>query len=132
MLIREAAEQSGLSAHTIRYYEKLGLLPHVKRTPAGLRDFSPTDVQFLSFVAALRQTGMPWKRIAVFLKDGCISERMNSREVSPAVVEERLALLEEHKLRLAEQQRELVRLDAEVDRKMQLYTQWLQTQPDGG
>ena len=57
MRIREAVEKSGVSAPAIRYYERLGLLGSVRRTPAGYRAFSDNDVQLLVFLRKARDLG---------------------------------------------------------------------------
>ena len=57
MRIQEAAAKSGVSAPTIRYYEKLGLLGNVRRTHAGYRAFSDNDVQLLVFLRKARDLG---------------------------------------------------------------------------
>jgi DNA-binding transcriptional MerR regulator len=49
MNIREVAERTGLSAHTIRFYEKNGLLPKIRRSEGGIRQFTESDVVFLQF-----------------------------------------------------------------------------------
>lgn len=53
------AEHTGLSAHTLRWYERIGLMPHVDRTHTGQRRFSNRDLDWLDLVAKLRLTGMP-------------------------------------------------------------------------
>jgi DNA-binding transcriptional MerR regulator len=50
---------SGLSAHTLRWYERIGLMPHVDRSHTGQRRFSNRDLDWLELVAKLRLTGMP-------------------------------------------------------------------------
>lgn len=57
--IAEVAERTGLSAHTLRYYERAGLLDEVDRDAAGHRRFGPNDLARLRFVNYLRATGMP-------------------------------------------------------------------------
>lgn len=57
--ISEVAEHTGLSAHTLRWYERIGLMPHVDRTHTGQRRFSNRDLDWLDLVAKLRLTGMP-------------------------------------------------------------------------
>lgn len=58
MNIKEVAERTGLSAHTIRFYERSGLFPKIRRSESGVRDFSDSDVNFLLFMAALKKTGL--------------------------------------------------------------------------
>ena len=73
MKIAEAASASGLSAHTIRFYEKSGLIPWVTRGPDGHRDFSQENLAWLVLLASLRETGMQTKtmqRFARLYRDG--------------------------------------------------------------
>ncbi|MEU5398915.1 MerR family transcriptional regulator [Streptomyces sp. NPDC005963] len=57
--ISEVADFTGLSAHTLRWYERIGLMPHVDRSHTGQRRFSNRDLEWLSLVGKLRLTGMP-------------------------------------------------------------------------
>lgn len=59
MKIAEIAAKTGLSAHTLRYYERIGLLPPVRRDSGGRRSYAPDDMAWLSFLQRLRTTGMP-------------------------------------------------------------------------
>lgn len=61
MRIAEAADRSGLSIDTIRYYEKSGLVPKVGRGRDGQRYFSPENIDWLTLLYWLRETGMPMK-----------------------------------------------------------------------
>jgi MerR family transcriptional regulator, aldehyde-responsive regulator len=121
MFIREVEERTGLSSHTIRYYEKLELLPMIKRTDAGVRNFSESDVRFLSFVGSLKKTGMSLEHITLFLQEGCLVERMQEGKIPEQLIEDRLKLLQEHKQHLLEQQRELESLMNAVNIKTDYY-----------
>ena len=66
MKISEAAKLSGLSADTIRYYEKSGLVPGFSRGSDGHRNFSYKDVEWLTLMYWLRETGMPMKQMNRF------------------------------------------------------------------
>ncbi|MBL1100063.1 MerR family transcriptional regulator [Streptomyces coffeae] len=57
--ISEVAAHTGLSAHTLRWYERIGLMPHVDRTHTGQRRFTNRDLDWLELVGKLRLTGMP-------------------------------------------------------------------------
>ena len=59
MKISKVSEQSGLSADTLRYYEKIGLLPPVNRTESGIRDFSDLDLRRVNFIKCMRTAGLP-------------------------------------------------------------------------
>jgi DNA-binding transcriptional MerR regulator len=58
MKIGELVERSGLSAHTLRYYERIGLLPKISKDVSGQRNYQPSVLVWLAFVAKLRDTGM--------------------------------------------------------------------------
>jgi DNA-binding transcriptional MerR regulator len=110
MTISEAAEASGLTAHTLRYYERAGLLDPVGREAGGRRVYDDADLARIAFLTKLRATGMPIRQVreyADLVRDGEGNER------------ERLALLEEHRdavrERLAEMERHLELIDFKID-----------------
>lgn len=86
--IAEAAEVSGLSAHTLRYYERAGLLEPVSRNGSGHRRYRAADLELIAFLAKLRATGMPIREVRRY------AELMKAGE---ATSEDRLALLEAHR-----------------------------------
>ncbi|MFG3204996.1 MerR family transcriptional regulator [Streptomyces sp. NPDC048192] len=57
--ISEVVAFTGLTAHTLRWYERIGLMPHVDRSHTGQRRYSNSDLDWLDFVTKLRLTGMP-------------------------------------------------------------------------
>ncbi|OPF76822.1 MerR family transcriptional regulator [Streptomyces antioxidans] len=57
--ISEVVAHTGLTAHTLRWYERIGLMPHVDRTHTGQRRFTNRDLDWLDLVGKLRLTGMP-------------------------------------------------------------------------
>lgn len=90
--IAEAAQASGLSAYTLRYYEQIGLIAPIDRR-SGARRYSDTDMRWLEFLVRLRATGMSMRdmqRYAQLLRKGNAA----------ASLAERQALLEEHAARL--------------------------------
>lgn len=56
--ISEVEARTGLTQHTLRWYERIGLMPHVDRSHSGQRRFSDQDLDWLAFVGKLRATGM--------------------------------------------------------------------------
>ncbi|WP_031056137.1 MULTISPECIES: MerR family transcriptional regulator [unclassified Streptomyces] len=71
--ISEVVAYTGLTAHTLRWYERIGLMPHVDRSHTGQRRFSNRDLDWLVFVGKLRLTGMPvadMVRYAELLREG--------------------------------------------------------------
>jgi DNA-binding transcriptional MerR regulator len=59
LTIGQVAAASGVSTHTLRYYEQAGLIQSVGRSAAGHRLYSPADLDWLQFVMRLKATGMP-------------------------------------------------------------------------
>jgi DNA-binding transcriptional MerR regulator len=99
MTIKTAAERSGISAHTLRYYDKEGLLPFVDRDNGGARVFKESDFEWLAIIECMKVTGMPIKDIRVFIGlclagDATLSQRYEiflQRRIS---VKKRIAALE--------------------------------------
>ena len=65
--IAEVAERTHLTAHTLRYYEKEGLLPFIDRSDSGNRDFKDKDLEWLELICCLKNTGMPIKQIKQYI-----------------------------------------------------------------
>ncbi|MFE7230014.1 MerR family transcriptional regulator [Streptomyces sp. NPDC002405] len=57
--ISEVVAFTGLTAHTLRWYERIGLMPHVDRSHTGQRRYTNRDLDWLDLVGKLRLTGMP-------------------------------------------------------------------------
>jgi DNA-binding transcriptional MerR regulator len=112
MSIAEAAEQAGLSVHTLRYYERAGLLAPVERNGSGHRRYTPEDVEWIVVCTKLRATGMPIRRIRDY------AELVREGEGNEA---ERLALLEAHREDVRRQLREVRRNLELIDYKIDLY-----------
>ena len=59
MTIAEVAEQYGLSIDTLRYYEKIGLIPPVTRSRGGIRNYGDMDCLWVGFIKCMRTAGVP-------------------------------------------------------------------------
>ncbi|HSC85560.1 MAG TPA: MerR family transcriptional regulator [Pseudomonas sp.] len=109
MNIQRFAELTGLSAHTLRYYEKIGLLRHVQRGSNGHRHFTPADIQWVEFIKRLKETGMP-------LED--IQQYANLREQGDSTATERMSLLQQHaqslEQRIATESAHLLKLQEKI------------------
>lgn len=64
--ITQAAKKMNLTTYTLRYYDREGLLPNVERDKSGNRTFSKDDMETLSLICCLKNTGMPIKEIKQF------------------------------------------------------------------
>jgi DNA-binding transcriptional MerR regulator len=95
----QAAEQSGFSIDTLRYYERIGLLDDIDRTPTGHRLFHDEDLEWLGVLRCLRDTGMPiaqMRRYAELARCGpaTLAERLSLLNRHDRQVQERLTLLQ--------------------------------------
>ncbi|MEO3821619.1 MerR family transcriptional regulator [Plantactinospora sp. B24E8] len=93
-----AAERTGFSLDTLRYYERIGLLSEISRTSGGRRVFTEDDLGWLDVLRCLRDTGMPIaqvRRYAELARDGetTLAERLALLEEHSRAVEERMNLL---------------------------------------
>lgn len=59
MTINEVAKEFDLTPDTLRYYEKVGLIPAVKRTAGGIRNYSEIDCNWIEFIKCMRNAGLP-------------------------------------------------------------------------
>lgn len=108
--ISEVADCTGLTVHTLRWYERIGLMPLVGRSNSGQRRYSNRDLGWLAFVGKLRLTGMPvadMVRYAEMVREG------------EHTFGDRQELLREHReevrTRIAEMQDTLAVLDHKID-----------------
>jgi DNA-binding transcriptional MerR regulator len=92
--IGELARRSGLSAHTLRYYERIGLLPRVARDGSKQRDYDPSILVWIGFLHRLRSTGMPIREMLLYAK---------LRSQGAATLQARRDLLEAHRTRVRTQ-----------------------------
>ncbi|MBU0565379.1 MAG: MerR family transcriptional regulator [Gammaproteobacteria bacterium] len=112
--IRQFAARCGLSADTLRYYEKIGLLRHVARDASGFRVYGPRDLEWIGFILRLKDTGMALDDIIRYAE---------LRECGDTTLAARQALLEQHAARLHERiQRDHQHLNA-LQAKIALYRQ---------
>jgi DNA-binding transcriptional MerR regulator len=121
ILIKEAAAKLGLPAHTIRYYEKEGLLPSLQRDGQGNRVFEQGDLDWISLMTCFRATGMPVAGL---------KQIVNLAAEGDSTIPERQAILEAHKLELQRRQEELDRAFTAVNMKLSRYETILKGQPD--
>ncbi len=67
MLIAEAAEKYGLSKETLRYYERVGLIPTVARDKNGVRNYGETDCAWIEFIKCMRSAGLSIDSLAKYV-----------------------------------------------------------------
>ena len=104
MTISEVSEKYNLTADTIRYYEKEGIIPRVQRTKNGIRDFDENTCSWIEFIKCMRNAGLEieiLKQYVTLFKQGI------------RTIKERKMLLEEQRNKLLEKQKNI---NATLDR----------------
>ncbi|SER98400.1 DNA-binding transcriptional regulator, MerR family [Propionibacterium cyclohexanicum] len=94
LTVAQMSAATGITAHTLRYYERAELIRPVARNSGNQRRYSPADVEWVKFLLRLRETGMPIAQMR---------EYATLREHGPITTEPRLRLLEAHQVGLREQ-----------------------------
>jgi DNA-binding transcriptional MerR regulator len=112
MTIQEASERSGVSGHTLRYYERAGLLDHVGRSEGGQRRFRAEDLERINFLVKMRMTGMHISQLREYIEAARNGE---------ATAEWRRAFLLRHRASVASQIAELEGCLAIIDYKVAMY-----------
>lgn len=115
LAISDAASATGLSTHTLRYYERAGLmLAPVDRASSSHRRYSDADVAWVQFLTRLRSTGMPIATIRAY------TDLVREGE---ATVDARLELLLRHRIAVLAQLDEITASLAAIDYKITVYQQ---------
>lgn len=110
MKIAEVSEQSGMSSDTLRYYERIGLIPPVNRNGSGIRDYSEIDVKRVEFVKCMRSAGLPIEVLIEYFK--LIQQGDKTIEARKEILKEQRELLA---VRIAEMQKTLDLLDYKIE-----------------
>lgn len=112
MKIAEVSKKYDLTADTIRYYEKIGLIPTVPRTRNGIRDFDEESCNWIEFIKCMRNSGM---EIEILL------EYVNLFKQGKGTVKERRKLLEEQRRKLIKKQNNINATIERLEYKIELY-----------
>lgn len=112
MKIAEVSEQCGLSSDTLRYYERIGLIPTVNRNEGGIRDYDEIDLKRVEFIKCMRSAGLP---IAVLI------EYVNLVRQGDQTSEARKGILVEQRAQLAARMEEMQKTLDLLDYKIEVY-----------
>jgi DNA-binding transcriptional MerR regulator len=104
--IKQVSEKTNLKAHVLRYYEREGLLPFVKRSESGIRHYTEDDLEWLGLICCLKNTGMSIKQIKDFVKlsmegDITLKQRCDMLQEHKKSVEEKLEEMQRHLLKVS-------------------------------
>lgn len=114
--IQDVSKKTGLSAHTLRYYEKEGLICGVERSLGGFRQYSDDDLESLGLICCLKNTGMSLQEIARFVD----LTRQGDKTLA-----ERVELLREHRENVIDRIREMEKYLEKVTWKVNFFSEKL-------
>lgn len=114
--IHEVSKKTGLTDHTLRYYEKVGILVDISRTQGGVRQYSDADLESLNLICCLKNTGMPLQEISRFLE----LTRKGDR-----TLKERVELLRAHREIVRDQMKETKKYLDKVTQKLDIFSEKL-------
>ena len=110
MKIAEVSEQYGLSADTLRYYERVGLIPPVNRSESGIRDYNELDLRRVDFIKCMRSAGLPIEVLIEYV--GLVQQGDKSIEARKEILKKQRDLLV---TRMQEMQKTLDILDHKIE-----------------
>ncbi|RUT35493.1 MerR family transcriptional regulator [Paenibacillus zeisoli] len=126
--IGDVSRLTGISAFTLRYYEKIGVLPAPGRKD-GKRLYEEEDLRFIRFIHGLKQTGMSLGDIAIFAEEGCILSSDLPGDIL-ATLQKRTTLLEQHIEHLEQQVKQLEEVKKVARTKKNFYETMIQDLKD--
>ncbi len=109
MRIAEVSEQYAISSDTLRYYERIGLIPPVNRNESGIRDYNGTDVKRVEFIKCMRSAGLPIEVLIEYV--GLVQQGDTTIEARKDILKEQRQLLV---ARMKEMQKTLDLLDYKI------------------
>ena len=118
MIIREVSEKYGISQDTLRYYERIGMIPEVTRTASGIRNYQPEDLGWVELAICMRGAGLPVEALIEYVK---------LCQKGDATIPARLQLLQEQKVHLKEQKQQLEAAMDKLDYKISRYEEAVKT-----
>src|SRR5678809_1784950 len=110
MKIAEVSDQYGLSTDTLRYYERVGLIPPVNRNDGGIRDYNELDLRRVDFIKCMRSAGLPIEVLIEYV--GLVQQGDQTIEARKEILKEQRELLA---ARMQEMQKTLDVLDHKID-----------------
>lgn len=112
MTIAEVCKKYDLTQDTVRYYERIGLIPTIPRTESGIRNFDEESCRWIEFIKCMRNAGM---EIEILL------EYVDLFKQGKSTVQARRRLLEEQRERLIDKKEKIVATIERLDYKLELY-----------
>lgn len=109
MMIAEVSEKFDVSQDTLRYYERIGLIPRVNRSKSGIRDYTEEDCKWVEFIKCMRSAGLPIEVLIEYV--GLFQQGSETIEVrKELLIEQRKQLIK----RMEDMKKTLERLDYKI------------------
>ena len=118
MTIKEVSEKFGISQDTLRYYERVGMIPHVTRTAGGIRNYQESDIGWVEMALCMRSAGLPIEAMIEYVK---LCQQGDS------TIEARMLLLKEQMETLLEQKAQIESTIKRLDFKISRYEEAVKT-----
>ena len=112
MRISKVSERSGISSDTLRYYERIGLIPPVNRNEGGIRDYNEIDVKRVEFIKCMRSAGLPIEALIEYY--GLVQQ-------GDQTIEARKEILKEQREQLVAKMEEIQKTLDLLDHKISVY-----------
>ena len=112
MKIMEVSEQYGISSDTLRYYERIGLIPPVHRNGSGIRDYNELDIRRVEFIKCMRSAGLPIEVLIEYV--GLVQQ-------GDTTIEARKEILKEQRAQLLSRMKEMQNTLEILNRKIEVY-----------
>ena len=109
MTIAEVGKKNSLSTDTLRYYERVGLIPPVTRTKGGIRDYNENDCLWVEFIKCMRLAGVSVETLIEYVS--LFQQGETTREIRKKILKEQRDILAE---RITELQQTLEKLDFKI------------------
>lgn len=118
MTIKEVSEKYNISQDTLRYYERIGMIPEISRTPGGIRNYQDSDLGWVELAICMRSAGLPIEALIEYVK---------LYQQGDATFAARLQLLQEQRENLEEQKTQLEKAINKLKYKISRYEIAVQT-----
>ncbi len=112
MTIKEVSEKYNISQDTLRYYERIGMIPAINRTPGGIRNYEESDLGWVELAICMRSAGLPIEALIEYVK---------LYQQGDATFAARLQLLQEQRESLEEQKTQLEKAINKLNYKISRY-----------
>lgn len=118
MTIKEVSERFGVSTDTLRYYERIGLIPQIARTAGGIRDYNESDISWVEHTICMRNAGVPIEALIEYIR---------LFQMGDATFEARCQLLKEQYEQLDEQKKQIENTMERLQYKISKYENAIKT-----